>query len=330
MATRAKMNVCVVGHGMMGAWHSNALRGMDCSLHMLVGRRPEPTRQFAERYGFGKWVTDLEEALEDDEIDIVIIASPSERHADSACLALERDKHTLVEIPLAMKLADGERIVEMATRRGLMLGVVHPLRVRPELVALRRRIEAGEEHVRHIGGRFFIHRLENVGATGYRRSWTDNLLWHHMAHLVDVGVWVLGSSVTRVDGFMPSADPLTGTPMEVCILVETDLGQSLVCTGSYYGRERIFDLLVITDRDSYRLDVFQSELTTGARRIPIASEEENCALVTRDFVEAVLEAREPRIPGTSVLPAMRILESVQRESDRLHGEQALPGRPQPS
>ena len=40
-------------------------------------------------------------------------------------------------------------------------------------------------------GRFFIHRLDNVGATGLQRSWTDNLLWHHTTHLIDFGLWVV-------------------------------------------------------------------------------------------------------------------------------------------
>ena len=36
------MNVCMVGYGMMGVWHSEALRGLDgVALHTLVGRREE-------------------------------------------------------------------------------------------------------------------------------------------------------------------------------------------------------------------------------------------------------------------------------------------------
>ncbi len=126
---------------------------------------------------------------------------------------------------------------------------------------------------------------------------------------------------------MPPRDRYTGIPMDVCILAETDLDQSLSCTGSYYGRERIFDLLVITDRDSYRFDIFGSTLTTGATTSSMESEEAICALLTRDFVQAVLECREARVSGASVMPAMHVLESIQGAWDRAHGEQVLPGRP---
>lgn len=322
------MNVCIVGHGMMGEWHSNALATSHaCRLHTLVGRREEPTEQFARRYGYLRWTTDLAEALDDVEVDAVIVASPSEQHAEAALAALRHGKHVLVEIPLALSVADADRVVRTAEERGLVLGVVHPLRARPELRAIWERQADGVEEVRHVAGRFFVHRLENVGATGYRRSWTDNLLWHHMAHLVDAGVWLFPDPVQRVEGVLPPPDPTTGTPMETAIVVESTSERSLVCTGSYYGRERIFEVLVITDRDSYRLDVFRDTLVSSAGSCRIAAEEETCGVVALDFVEAVREGRESLIPGRAVLPALHVLQGIQDAWDKRHGARAIPGRP---
>ena len=90
------LNVCMVGHGMMGIWHSEAMRNLDeCQLHTVVGRpkapetgssgstasvgrKPASTEQFAAKYGYKKWTTDFTEAVSDPEVDIVIIAGPSE------------------------------------------------------------------------------------------------------------------------------------------------------------------------------------------------------------------------------------------------------------
>jgi 2-hydroxy-4-carboxymuconate semialdehyde hemiacetal dehydrogenase len=321
------LNICMVGHGMMGVWHSEALNGSGCRLHTLVGRRPEPTRAFAAQYGYVHWTTSLDEALSDTAIDIVILANPSEQHAASAMACLAAGKHTLVEIPLALNLPDAEQTVQAARAAGLTLGVVHPMRVRPEMAALRERVAAGQEQVRHIGGRFFIHRLQNVGATGYRRSWTDNLLWHHITHLLDFGLWMLSEPVRHVHSFMPPVDPRTGTPMEAFVGVETARDQMLVCTGSYYGRERIFDTLAVTDRDSYRLDVLGSVLTTGQATNVIEAEARNCGRVALDFVSAVREGRKPAVSGEDVLPAMAVLQTVQEKWDRQHGARAIPGRP---
>lgn len=321
------MNVCVVGHGMMGGWHSNALARADCVRHTLVGRRPEPTRAFAAAHGFAHWTTSVDAALADDAIEIVVVANPSEQHAEIARLVLQSGKHALVEIPLAMSVRAAEALVSEAAGRGLALGVVHPLRARRELVALRDRIAAGDERLRQIAGRIFMHRLENVGATGYRRSWTDNLLWHHMAHIVDASMWLACAPAVATRGIMSPVDAVTGIPMDAAIMIETDQGQPLVGTGSYYSRERIFDVMAVTDHESYRLDVFRSQLTTGTDTTPISSEEDNCALLTRDFIEAVAGGREPMVTGASVLPGMRALGAVQAEWDRRYGEQSLPGRP---
>ena len=43
------MNICMVGYGMMGVWHGDALAGTDCRLHTLVGRRAEVARLTTER-----------------------------------------------------------------------------------------------------------------------------------------------------------------------------------------------------------------------------------------------------------------------------------------
>jgi 2-hydroxy-4-carboxymuconate semialdehyde hemiacetal dehydrogenase len=324
------MNICMIGHGMMGRWHSEALMSRDdCCLHTLVGRRPEPTQAFAAEFGYRKWTVDLAQALNDDEIAIVIIAGPSETHADMALACLAHDKNTLVEIPIAMSLADSERVVAFARQRGLTLGMVHPVRFVDEMIALRNRVRGGEEHVRQVVGRYYTHRLENVGGTGYRRSWTDNILWHHTTHLLDFAMWLVDQPVRRVSGFMPAPDPKTGTPMDVFYGVETAADQSLVFVGSYYGREQMYEVMAVTERDSYNMDMVRDTLTTGAGTRAIFHEKVYNARVARDFVAAVRDGREPFVTGESVLPAMGVLQEVQDQWDQRRGAQSIPGRPLP-
>jgi 2-hydroxy-4-carboxymuconate semialdehyde hemiacetal dehydrogenase len=345
------LNICMVGHGMMGVWHSEALRKhTDAVLHTVVGRKrppeeaektptegrqPPSTQTFAEKYGYKKWTTDLDEALADPEVDVVIIAGPSETHAEMALASLDAGKHTLVEIPIAMNLEESERVVARAEERGLTLGVVHPMRYRQERQPIVERIRVGEERVSHAQGRFFIHRLQNVGATGLQRSWTDNLLWHHTTHLVDFSLWMLTGGdmasaedrIRSVYSVYPPIDPRTGIPMELVIVITTHDDQTIVTTGSYYSREYVYGTFVVTDRDSYRTDERRATLNTGDGERAIPTEQENAELIAPDFVEAVEKGREPHVPGWSVLPTMRVLHRVQEEWDAKHGKQTLPGRP---
>ena len=75
--------------------------------------------------------------------------------------------------------------------------VCHTQRYYPALVEARRRIEAGELHVQHVIYRYTFFRRDTVNWRGRRRSWADNLLWHHGAHAVDTALWLLGARESR-------------------------------------------------------------------------------------------------------------------------------------
>jgi 2-hydroxy-4-carboxymuconate semialdehyde hemiacetal dehydrogenase len=323
------MNVCMVGYGMMGVWHSEALRAEpDAVLHTVVGRRPDAAAEFAARYGYRKSTPSLDTAIANPEIDIVVIASPSDQHEAQAIAALEAGKHVLVEIPIAMSFAGAERVVAAAARSGRTFGVCHPMRFRRERDSLRARSAAGEENIRHIAGRFFIKRLVNVGATGYRRSWIDNILWHHFCHFVDVGLWLFDSAPIRhVQSHLGALHPATGIPMESSVLVETEDDRTLLVHGSYHATFRLYDKLIVTDRETYIYDILTGTLRTEAGTVEIENEQRNCARVIADFLAAVREGRQPRVSGPSVLPAMRVLQAVQDDWDRRYGAREIPGRP---
>lgn len=314
------MNICMVGHGMMGEWHTNSLKETDCQLHTLVGRRPEPTSQFAKSHGYKHWTTDFDKAIENPEIDIVIIAGPSDTHAPMARKAIQHKKHLLVEIPIAMNSQDAKDIEREARENGLCLGVVHPMRHRQEHIELLQRVNSGTERVRHVHARMFMHRLENIGGTGYHRSWTDNLLWHHGAHLVDVGLWLTGikstAEITNISQHVSAPDPHTGIPMDISILIETNKDQSIVCTGSYYSKQNIFDVMVVTDRDTYLLDIKAGTFTNSVGTQAIAPEVDNNAQVVKDFINAVKTKQNPLVSGTTVLPTMSVLQHVENAQNQ--------------
>ena len=322
------MNICMVGYGMMGVWHSEALKKTKATLHTVVGRRPEASQEFARRYGYRKWTVSLEKALADPAIDAVIVGSPSEVHEEQAVKVLEAGKHMLLEIPIAMSLKGAERVVAAGEKSGRIYGLCHPMRFRREREALRARVKAGQEKIRHVAGRFFIKRLVNIGATGYKRSWSDNILWHHFCHFADLGMYLFdGAPIRRVQSSLGPLHPATGIPMECVLLVETEADQTLMVHGSYHATYRLYDKLIVTDRDTYLYDILAGTLKTEADTVPIESEQDNCARVIFDFLEAMEKGRQPTASGPSVLPAMRVLQAAQDDWDRQYGARSIPGRP---
>ena len=318
----------MVGHGMMGLWHTEALRDSGAILHTLVGRRPDSTRSFAENHGYLSWTTSLDEALADPRVDAVILATPSEHHEAQAIRALTAGKHVLLEIPIAMSLAGAERVVAAAERSGRILAMSHPMRFQFAAMPLYGRLKAGGERLRHMAGRFFIKRLVNVGATGYERSWIDNILWHHFCHFVDLGLFLSdGAPVRRVQSHLGPLHPKTGIPMECAVLVETESDQSLIVHGSYHAAYRLYDQLVVTERDTYLCDILAGTVRTVGGVVAMPGEQTNAAAIPRDFVDAIRAGREPFVPGRAVLPTMRLLQAVQDDWDARWGCRSLPGRP---
>jgi len=118
------LTLTFIGYGSIAAAHVRALRELGgVRFDSVVGRRAEATEAFAREWGFAHWTLALEEALARPGVDAVIICSPSDQHAAQAEQALAAGKHALVEIPLAMSLADAERVTALAERAGLRLMV---------------------------------------------------------------------------------------------------------------------------------------------------------------------------------------------------------------
>ena len=82
----------------------------------------------------------LDALLETCEVDAVLITAPPALHTPLALSCLTRGKHVLVEKPLALSVADGERMVAAARDTGTLLWVGRPAPVR---AVLRRRSPRG-------------------------------------------------------------------------------------------------------------------------------------------------------------------------------------------
>ena len=141
------------------------------------------------RYG----TTDLDAMLADPQIDAVIVCSPTDLHADHTARALRAGKHVLCEIPLATSLAETDELIALADEINRRLMVCQTQRYFAPVAEAKRIIASGELHVHAIVSRYLFDRRNNVNWKGRNRSWTDNLLWHHMCHALDATMWLLGA-----------------------------------------------------------------------------------------------------------------------------------------
>ncbi|HLF19240.1 MAG TPA: Gfo/Idh/MocA family oxidoreductase [Bacteroidota bacterium] len=124
------------------------------------------------------FTTDVDEALEHEDVEAVIIATPAETHFSLARRALERDKHILVEKPMTLLSSETKELITIASARAKTLMVGHVLLYHPAIVALKKNLGEGR-----IGRLQYIYsnRL-NLGAI---RS-EENILWSFAPHDISV------------------------------------------------------------------------------------------------------------------------------------------------
>jgi len=108
----------------------------------------------------------FEEMIRQEPLDAVSITLPTCLHAGAALAALEAGLHVLCEKPIALSLADGERMIEAARRTGKTLQIGHCIRFWPEYAKAKEIVDAGAY------GRVVAATFQRLSATAARKAGT--------------------------------------------------------------------------------------------------------------------------------------------------------------
>ncbi len=121
------LGLAIAGAGRVAASHARAAQQVDgIELRAVAEVDAARREQFAGEYGCAG-LARLEDALQRDDIDLVVVALPHTLHADASIQALRAGKHVLVEKPMAMSVEECDRMIEAAqsARRLLAVGLTH-------------------------------------------------------------------------------------------------------------------------------------------------------------------------------------------------------------
>lgn len=305
------MRLCLVGYGAIAERHMEALSEIsDVEPHVLVGRREEPTAAFAEKWRFNNYSLNYDQAVVDPAVDIVVITSPNALHVEHAEGALQAGKHVLLEIPIALNVAEAERISRLARESGNRFMVAHTMRFFPALREVHRRVHEGELKIHQIIGFLGLLRRTNVTSAGKPRSWVDDLLWHFGAHLVDAALWVTGhAEASNLSCQFGPPHPTQGI-MDLSLGMTLPGGELVTNNQSFNVSELRWTITYIGEEDT--LEFNMNGLTDSEGTI-IVPQQSIVDLRKQDseFIESIREGRDPAITGEDVLPSMRILERAQ-------------------
>lgn len=188
------LSIAVIGAGHLGKIHTRLLKGLD-GFELKAVVDPNSDARAAVERDFQVPTLDDYRAL-DEQIEAVVIATPTSLHLESALWALERGLHTFVEKPLVRSSRQATMLVQIAERKQCTLQVGHVERFNPAWKAMRSSIEKPMY-------------IESHRASTYTGRSTDiGVVLDLMIHDLDLVLDVVDSPVVDVSA---SGQPVLGT-----------------------------------------------------------------------------------------------------------------------
>jgi len=304
------MRIALAGAGAFGEKHLDGLKNIDgVSITSVISRRAEQAAEVAAKYGAKHSGTELSEALERDDVDAVILCTPTQMHAEQAIACMDAGKHVQVEIPLSDSWADAQKVADKAKETGLVCMVGHTRRFNPSHQYVHNRIVAGDFNVLQMDVQTYFFRRKNMNAKGEPRSWTDHLLWHHAAHTIDLFAYQAGRIVTA-NAIQGPKNPELGIAMDMSIQLKSE--REAICTLSLsFNNDGPLGTFFRYIGDSATYIARYDDLVTGKEEpvdlSGVAVSNNGIELQDREFIAAIREGREPNSSVQSVIDCYRVI-----------------------
>ena len=310
-----KVRIALVGTGAFGIKHLDGLKNIDhAEVTFVVGSSQAKAQVVADQYGIPNAVGSLDEALASDQVDAVILCTPTQMHAAQSVACLKAGKHVQVEIPLADALGDAEEVLALQQATGLVAMVGHTRRFNPSHQYLHNKISAGELNIQQMDVQTYFFRRKNINAKGEPRSWTDHLLWHHAAHTVDLFRYQAGAPIVKANAVQGPIHPELGIALDMSVQLQAANGAICTLSLSFNNDGPLGTFFrYICDNGTYiaRYD----DLVTGKEEpvdlTGVTVSDNGIELQDREFVAAILEGREPNSSVQSVIDCYRTLQALE-------------------
>jgi 2-hydroxy-4-carboxymuconate semialdehyde hemiacetal dehydrogenase len=310
------MRIAVAGAGAFGGKHLDGLKNIEgVEIASIVSRRLEQAQAVADKFGAPHATTDLDETLARDDVDAVILCTPTQMHAQQAIACMNAGKHVQVEIPLADSWADSLAVDAKARETGLTCMVGHTRRFNPSHQYLHGKISAGELAVQQMDVQTYFFRRKNMNAKGEPRSWTDHLLWHHAAHTVDLFAYQAGR-IVQANAIEGPKHPELGIAMDMSIQLKSETGAICTLSLSFNNDGPLGTFFrYICDNGTWiaRYDDLVSGREEPVDLSGVAVSNNGIELQDREFIAAIREGREPNSSVGQVLDCYRVLGDLERQ-----------------
>jgi len=300
-----------------------ALRDANASELAAVSRaQPDLAESFAKEFGAARWYASWLDLLSDDAIGAVYVATPVHLHAAQCIAAAEAGKHVLCEKPMAMNSSECEQMIDACRANHVRLGIAYYRHFYPVIERIKEIINAGE-----IG--------QPVLAQANAFEWfnpkpTEPRSWLINPDLAGGGP-MFDFGCHRIEVFLNLFGPIqTTTAVTSNVLFDRAVEDTAIATFQF--EQGMCALLNVTHAAQEPQDTLEIYGSQGSIHVPVVNQGRmkiiNCDRVreevlppamnihqplVQDFVDAVLEGRDPKVGGEIGKAVAEIEDQIYRK-----------------
>lgn len=146
------VGVGLIGSAFVSSIHYESISRFvqGAEVRAVASRTPENVRAFAQKHNIPHCFTDYKKLLEMPEIDLVIIGIPNDLHCEAVEAAAAAGKHIVLEKPMALNLAQCDRMIAACKKANVKLMYAEELCFTPKYVRLKQLIDEGAVGKPHL------------------------------------------------------------------------------------------------------------------------------------------------------------------------------------
>ena len=137
--------ITMLGSGFIGMFYTQVLHGLRSRdrVQTVYSRSEERARQFAKDWDVPKWTTDMDEAINDPDTDVVVIGLPNNLHEPAVMAAAKAGKAVLCTKPLGRNAEEAKRMLDAVESAGVFAGYLEDLAYTPKTLKALKSVQNG-------------------------------------------------------------------------------------------------------------------------------------------------------------------------------------------
>jgi UDP-N-acetyl-2-amino-2-deoxyglucuronate dehydrogenase len=342
-----KLGFGIIGCGVIAPSHRKGIETCEkAELIAVSDIEEEKGKAFAEAAGGEdpgkvKFYSDYEKLVEDPEIDVVCVCTPSGQHGDGIIAAAQAGKHAFSEKPLDIRRDRLTEIIQTCRTAGIKLGCVFQSRTSPDMIRVREAIKTETLGPMVLGDAFLKdYRSQSYyNSAGWRGTWENDgggALMNQGVHGVDLLLWLINDDVESV--FARTEHKVRDIEVEDTAVANLKFksgafGTIIGTTSCNPGEARRLELhgkngticvsgskitrWAVTDEEDGRAEDIEPPkevVAQGAVSDPSAISSGPHGWLINDLVEAIEGDRDPYVTGESARKAVDLILAIYESS----------------